>query len=387
MHRLVYLTYMLMVASAGVTFVFLEDIETDYGLPAWGIGLISALGFGTAVFTSLLVSPLGDRGRLGALGGVGFAAAIVGNTWIGFATDIASISASRALAGVGAGVFSVVGRKALIGTTTEASGEKIGMFLSAAVAGFIAGPGIGAQLAEFGGIKTPYLTIAVTLSVIAVPTIRWLESVPIATSVSTTTRSMLPLLRRPGVRAAAATQVAVFFNIGVFDSIVDEYLTDLGASNARVGLVLLFVGAPLLIIPRLAGRVVDRSPRPARIMLLALTAFVPILFTLSVWVGIGVFLAFGMVQTTMESIMFPSAARVVINETGAEKSAVGQGLLDAVGQSAAVVSAFFAPILYDFTDGPLGPFLLSGSVALVLLVGSWRNIRERDSRTLQPAGI
>ena len=193
MYRVVYVSYLLMVASAGVTFVFLEDVETLYGLPSWGIGLIAALGFVTAVFASLFIAPLGDRGFLSALGATAFIMAIAGNLWIGFADELWSIATSRTLASMGAGVFSVVGRKALIGETTESGAEKVGGFISAAVAGFIAGPGIGAQLSEFGGIETPYLLIAALLAILMLPTLKWLREAPVAVSERIRTRDMLPL--------------------------------------------------------------------------------------------------------------------------------------------------------------------------------------------------
>ena len=376
-YRLVYIAYLFMVSSAGVTFVFLEDVEELYGIPAWGIGLISSLAFFTAVISSLFIAPLGDRGMLRALGGFAFATAIIGNVWIGFATELWSLAASRALGGLGVGVFSVVGRKALIGETTEGSAEKVGGFISAAVAGFIGGPALGAWLGELGGIETPYLAISAVLALLAIPTMRYLVTVPIAVSEKITATAMLPLLRSRKVRAAGAAHVAVFFNIGVFDATVDEYLTDLGASNQQVGLILLAVGAPLLVIPRLAGRAVDTSTRAPQIMLIAMAIFVPIVLTLGVWVGIAVFVVLAVFQTAMESVIFPAATRLVVDEAGAERSAVGTGLLDAAGSFAAGFSAFVAPILYDATDGPLGSFGASGLVCLGLFgVAFWNTFGQ-----------
>lgn len=379
MHRLVYVSYLLMVASAGITFVFLEDIETDYGIPAWGIGLISALSFATAVFASLAIAPYGDRGHMMTLGVVAFVTAIVGNVWIGYATELWSIATSRALTGIGTGLFSIVGRKALIGMTTNDSGEKIGGFISAAVAGFILGPALGAQLSEVGGIQTPYLAVAGLLTFVAIPMLRWLSSAPVAVSADASLSAMLPLLGSPGVRAAVLAQVAVFFNIGVFDATVDEYLTDLGVSNSQLGLILVVVASPLLVMPRLTGRLVDSHPRPATIMLGALVLFVPIVLLLGVWEGVAVFVVLGFVQTATESTIFPAAARVVINETGAEQSAIGTGLIDAAGSSAAAASAFVAPVIYDAAGGPIGSFGMSGTVAAVLLIAAWWNVRERDA--------
>ena len=373
MYRLIYVTYLFMVASAGVTFVFLEDIEELYGIPAAGVGLISSLQFFTAVIAAIFIAPLGDRGMLRALGIFAFVAAIIGNLWIGFATELWSLAASRALGGVGVGVFAVVGRKALIGETTDGGAEKIGGFVSAAVAGFIGGPSLGAWLGEIGGIELPYLVITAILAVLAIPTLRYLISVPIAVTERTTVRAMIPLFKSRKVRAATAAYVAVFFNIGVFDATVDEYLTDLGASNFLVGLVLLAVGSPLLFIPILAGRAIDKSDRTAKLMLASFAVFVPIILTLGVWEGILVFAVLATFQTSMESIIFPAANRLVIDETGAAGSAVGTGMLDATGSLAGGLSAFIAPILFDAAGGPLGSFGFSGLVSLGLFLVAWRN--------------
>lgn len=380
-YRLVYLSYLCMVASAGVTFVFLEDVEQLYGIPAWGLGLISSLAFFTAVLSALFIAPLGDRGMLRALGIFAFVTAIIGNIWIGFATELWSLAVSRGLGGLGVGVFAVVGRKALIGETTDGGAEKLGGFVSAAVAGFIGGPALGAWLGEIGGIETPYLAISGALILLAVPTIRYLIRVPIAVSERTTVRAMLPLFKSSKVRAATAAYVAVFLNIGVFDATVDLYLTNLGASNAQVGLILIVVGAPLLFIPRLAGRAVDTSTRTVQFLLIAFALFVPIVLTIGVWQGIAVFVVLATLQTTMESVIFPAANRLVIDEVGAANSAIGTGMLDASGSLAAGFSAFIAPVLFDLTDGPLGSFGASGLTCLALLVVAWRNVTPQTRQS------
>ena len=184
---------------------------------------------------------------------------------------------------------------------------------------------------------------------------------------------MFPLFKSRKVRAATAAYVAVFFNSGVFDVTVDEYLTDLGASNFLVGLVLLAVGSPLLFIPILAGRAIDKSDRTAKLMLASFAVFVPIILTLGVWEGILVFTVLATFQTSMESIIFPAANRLVIDETGAAGSAVGTGMLDATGSLAGGLSAFIAPILFDAAGGPLGSFGFSGLVSLGLFLVAWRN--------------
>ena len=258
------------------------------------------------------------------------------------------------------------------------------MFVSAAVTGFIAGPALGAWLAEVGGLEAPYLLIAILLIGLALPTIRFLAGATIATSV-VTTGSMLPLLRRAPLRAAVAGNTVLFFNIGMFDSTVDEYLTDLGASNADIGLILIVIGAPLLVLPAIAGRFVDRTAQPGWVLVAALLVFVPVLATISLWAGLAAFVVLATVQTSMESFIFPSAARVAINETGAAASALGQGLMEAIGHFAAAISAFVGPMLYDLTDGPLASFGTSAVVALVLAVYTATQVSQIPRRA--PLGV
>jgi len=365
MHRLAYAAYGLMISSAGVTFVFLEDIETDYGLPSWGIGLISALAFITILLTTLAFSPLGDRGFLHPLGVSGLVICIIGNAWIGLATELWSIATSRALVGIGTGLFAVAMRKALIGDDIGDSGQRIGTMVSVAVAGFIAGPGIGAWLAEIGGIEFPYLLIAGLLTALALPVTRWLGTVEIAVSDHVKLRAMLPLLRSRNVRIAAACNVALFFNIGVFDSTVDKYLTSLGVSNVSVGWILVMIGTPLILLPSRAGRFIDGFADPRRLVLLMTVMMVPAIATLGLWVAVVPFVVFALIETSLESVLFPALARTVADESGAEQSAIGQGILEVFGQSAASVGALVAPLAYSWQDGPRGSFGMSAVVGLL----------------------
>ncbi len=383
MYRLALVTYGILVSSAGVTFVFLEDIESDFGIGALGVGAVSSIGFVVTLLVALLVSPLGDRGHVMAIGAVGIATGIGGNLWLGVADELWSLLAARAIASFGLGAFGVATRKALIGESPDGSGEMLGSLVSFAVGGFLLGPALGSVLEGFGGIWVPYTAIAVALAIVALPVLRWLGAAPIAVS-HTNAASMLPWLRRPRVRAAAAAQAAVFFNIGVFDSTVDEYLTSLGVSNNGVALVLIVVGSPLLIVPTFAGRAADSAQQPHRLLLVALFLFVPIVALIGVFETLIAFMVFAFCQTFMESVIFPSSARVVIDETGAEESAIGTGLLDAVGQIAAAGSALAAPTLFDLAGGPIGSFGMSAGVAAALLAYAASQVRLTTKTEVTP---
>ena len=179
--------------------------------------------------------------------------------------------------------------------------------------------------------------------------------------------------------------MAIFFNIGVFDSTVDEYLTDLGASNVQIGWILVLIGAPLIVLPTWAGRLVDRSHRPNFILFAATAAFVPIIFSMAIWAVLAVFIVLAFIETVTESFMFPAAARVVIDETGAGESAIGQGLLDSFGQLAGAIAAFTAPVLFDLADGPIGSFGMSTVVAAILVVFAFTQLRPSFRPLFEPS--
>lgn len=383
MHRVLYLTYTLLFASAGVTFIFLEDLESELSISTFGLGIISSVGFLAGLVSALAASPLGDRGNLRSLGVTALLCGIVGNVWLAFADDLLEITAARAFASFGIGLFAVPARKALIGDSTDDSAQRIGAFVSAAVVGFLVGPSMGAQLERFGGMKTPYLTLAGGLVLLTPIVLTQLQRSPIATS-HIGIGEMVRYLERPRIRAALAAQSAVFFNIGIFDSTVDEYLTDLGVGSTGVALSLLFIGSPLLIMPVFAGKKLDRTQRPHIPLLISFSVLTTMILLLGLFVGFAFFIVFAFVQATCEGVIFPGAARLAVDETGAAESAAGQGLLDAGGQLAAAFAALLGPTLYDLDDGPIGSFGLSALVSASLLFYANHQLRP-TMRPTSPA--
>jgi len=115
-------------------------------------------------------------------------------------------------------------------------------------------------------------------------------------------------------------------------------------------------------------------------MLTGLAVFVPIVLLLGLWQGVAVFITLAFLQTFAESVVFPAVARVVITEAGAEKSAIGTGLIDAAGSSAAALSAFISPVVFDVADGPIGSFGMSGAVGATLLAIALTTLRRASEK-------
>ena len=255
MYRVAYVANFLLTATAGVVFVLLSDLQDTFDLPTWGLGLIAGAGFAGSLVVQILLAPYADRGRTFSVGAIGLGAGVVGCFWFVLADSLAAFAASRAVLGIGIGLFLVASRKAIIGLDETGSGERLGRLLSSNVAGFVFGPLLGALLAD-QGIDAPFILLGVGIVAVTPIALLWLRDAPVAVSVVDLS-GMWALRKRPGVQAAAAVQIVVFANIGIFDGTIDRYLTDLGAGNGTISLILLCAGVPLMILP-----IRIRSPAP-----------------------------------------------------------------------------------------------------------------------------
>lgn len=355
---MLYVAQFLLAASAGVVFVLLSDFQDAYGLPDWGLGVIAAMGFLGALAVQLLLAPLADRGRIRTVAIVALASGTGGTLWLAVAEQLWQLAAARGFVGIGLGLFGVAARKAVIGESREGSGAKLGTLLSAGVAGFISGPPLGAALSEWG-LAAPFLVLGGALALVSVPAQAAIGRARVATSI-VRHRDLLRLLRLPGVQAAVAAQVLLFGFIGVFDAVIDRYLTDLGAGNRTVAAGLLAIGLPLLVLPARAGRWAERHGGSSSLRLALLVA-VPSYAAYGLWAVPAAVIAVGFVGAAAEAVAFPSSQLVAVEETGASEAAIGQALLDTSGMTAAGISALAAPAVY----GALGPRALFLGYAVV----------------------
>ncbi len=380
MHRLAYLANFFLTSGAGIVFVVLADLKEDFGLLDWQIGMIASIGFGTALLASLFLSPFADRGHVYQVAVAGVVIGITGNVLFGLAQDFTAFLVARACIGVGLGLYLAAARKAIIGTDTEGSGQKLGILLSTNVAGFLIGPALGWLLRPFG-FGAPFFVVAVLIALAATPTLWWMKNVNVATSV-VRLRDMAPLFRLPRIRAALLAQLFLFGNIGMFDSVADLYLTDLGASERTVVLLIWAFGMPLLILPGLAGGFIDRH-NPSKVLLVSIFLAVPTIAAFGIWQTLTVFAVAAVIEGTIESFAFPAAQVVVVRETGAEEAAIGQSLVDASGYAAAATAAALGPILYG-AGGALAVYGSMGVVGLVLALGSTSQIMSANRRAALP---
>ena len=290
------------------------------------------------------------------------------------------VALSRGLSGIGLGVFAILARKALIGLDATGGGAKLGMLLSSAVAGFISGPLIGA-LFEPLGFEAPFIAVSLGILMSGIPaTIAILGSEIAASPVDY--RVLSELIRRPRIQAAILVQIIVMGYVGVFDAIVDRFLTDLGASTGQVARAILFVGLPMLFLPRIAGKRAE-AMGGTRVLVPALVCVVPIMLGYSMTTSVIMFTIVGFLHGSSESFAAISAQVLVLEVTGAERAAVGTSLLDAAGLVAAAVTAFLAPLLYGSSGR--GVFVITAAGGAML--GSIALLRVRSAAALDQVAV
>ena len=369
----IYASNFFMACALGVVFVFLEDVQIANGLADWHVGAIAGSGFAAALVAQLVLSPLADRGRVAplAIGAVG--ASAVGTIGFAYGGNVTELAISRGVAGVGFGVFGLIAKKALIGIDASGGGAKLGLLLSTAVAGFILGPVIGAALEPIG-FEAPFVFVAIAVAVVGIPATIAILRAEIATSETVDYRDLAELLRRPRVQAAMLVTVIVLGSNAVFTSTVDRFLTDLDASTTTVAIVILFIGAPLLVLPRFSGGLAERRGGSA-VMLPALFLFVPVMFGYGLAGSVLAVIVFGVIHGSGESIGSIAAQVLVLEVTGPRRAAVGSALLEVSGLLAATVAATIAPSMY----GDYGQSVYLGTGVVGIVLGAWAFQRVRNA--------
>lgn len=373
--RIAYLVQFLLAASIGLVFVFLADLQDDFGLSAAEVSIVASTGFVAALVSQLLLSPLVDRGHASRVAWAAVVMGVVGTAGFGFGTTTWAFALSRGMVGIGLGLFGIVARKALLGLDAVGGGAKVGALLSAGVAGFIAGPAIGAALGSIS-FQAPFLVLGLALVAPGVVAARLIAHADIATA-HVDHGDLGALLARPRVQVALLTQFVVFGFIGIFDATVDRYLTDVGLSTFAIAACLLIVGSPMLFLPVRAGAYAERVGG-GRVVLPAIAVAVPVIVLFGFINGAVMFTLVGVAYAVSESFSNMGAQVLILEATGAERAAIGSSILEATGLGVAAVTAGVGlPIYGAYGEVALfGGWALIATVCLIAMTARLRAVRE-----------
>jgi DHA1 family solute carrier family 18 vesicular amine transporter 1/2 len=346
----------------------LPDLSRRLGASPTTIGLL----FGSFGVTLLLVSiPIGaisDRvGRRAplAFGMLGLAAATV---LFAYATTLPWLFAARLVQGAADGVTWVVGF-ALIADRYGPSerGRVSGIVLSGTSIGIILGPTLGGWLYEAGGMRAPFLTVAV-LAMVAAAGFFWLD-IP-APHAETEHVPIGVVLRSRSVAICAAVVVAASATVSMLEPVVPLFLTAmLGLGPARIGLVFGSGAVASAILHPINGRLADRwgGRRLMTAGLLLVACTLPLLrFVWSFPSAIGLFV---MVWICMSLVITPSLSYMAeaTSRSGVGSFGVGYGLYNMAWGAGLLAGPALGGLLFErlgFT-----PLLLIWSSLLLVVTG------------------
>ena len=244
------------IVAYSVAVPVLPDLSRRLGASPTTIGLLFASFGVTLLLLSIPMGAFSDRtGRKAPLVG-GLIALAVATVMFAFNAGLPLLFAARLVQGAADAVTWVVGF-ALIADLygPHERGRVTGIVMAGASFGFMIGPSLGGWLYEMGGIKLPFVTVAI-MSLVAAAAIAWLdipgvqaqqEPVPIGAVLSV-----------PEVRSCAAAVVAASATISMLEPVLALYLATLGVGPARIGLLFGVAAVATTTLHPLFGRLSDR---------------------------------------------------------------------------------------------------------------------------------
>ncbi len=364
-----------------VVYGLLGNLQDTYGFGDSGLGLIAGVGLVASFVSQLTLAPIADRGHTRAFVAGGLALAFLGSVLFAVSSTLPLLVLARAVVGVSNGLFAPASRAIAASIEPRRAAERIGTLSGVEFAGFIVGPLIGGVLVEPLGVRWPFALCGIGAGIGALV----LSRLPLPEPPRSTEehRVSFDLLRIRGIQVGVVTWMALFIPVGVYDTILDRYFTDLGAGEWMIGLGFLLYGTPFALLTTLGGRLADRHG-PFRQCMLALVVVVVVtaLYGLlgNVWALMPLFAVEGVAQ----ALGVPAAAALVAVAAPVGRAAAAQGLAGAINQASAAIVAFASPAAYSRWGGQ-GTFALTA--VLVLLVTIAAAVLRRTAQRSDPASV
>ena len=234
----------------------LPDLSRKLGASPTIIGFLFA-SFGVTLLTiSVPMGAVSDRvGRKGPMVG-GLLALGAASLLFAFAETLPWLFAARLVQGAADAVTWVVGF-ALIADLYDSSerGRVTGIVMMGTSCAIMIGPTIGGWLYEVGGMRTPFVAVAV-LSAIVIVLFFWYE-VPAQHAGG----DIVPIglvLRVPAIAACAFVVIAISSTISMLEPVLSLHLNTLGINPARIGLIYGVAAVVTTMMHPVTGRLADR---------------------------------------------------------------------------------------------------------------------------------
>ena len=348
-------------------FTMLDDFRNNFGIAESALGFIVGVGFFTSFLGQVSIAPLADRGRAQRLIILGLGLEVIGCIGMALGETFIILLISRIIMGFGAGSALPALRRVIIVADPDNFGRNLGRILSFEVAGFASGPIISVVFSEFFGIPGPFVFLAtiISLFVFVVSRIAVPET---AEENHPTERLAIDLLKNRAITSGILIGVALFFMIGVFDSLWVLMMDDLDAAQWMANFGVSVFVLPLILLGPFGGKFVQRiGPYRAGSFGMILGA---------------IFMAgYGLMPTptlmmvvflfhSLNDGFFVTGAGVAVGTSAPlERQAGAQGLLGGMETLAGGVAASFSGVAYDHL-GRTTTFIGTGAIMLTLILAS-----------------
>ncbi len=313
---------------------------------------------------------------------IGLLTAALGAAIMAFADTLLLWIGARALIGFGAGcVFPAVRRVALTADPSRA-GEAIGRMSAFEMAGFLLGPVMASFVNAWGGLRAPFIVLALLL--LALAPLAWRTKVPGASVVSAP-GVLKRLVRIPALQAGLAAGIAFYITVGVFEAIWAVFLSDRGASQMFIGLTMSAFAAPMILIAPWAGKLAQ-DKGSLRVATASISVAIACMLIYGVIDNLWLLCVPLAVHAIADAFTMPANQISVGRASPEDAIAAGQGLYGATGLAVAALSAIVSGALYQ-TLGAVGLWWISAFIMAVFLAFAWwrgGELRVPQSRPPEP---
>jgi len=373
---------MLALAAGGmVVFPLYPALQSSLGLSTTALGVVAATGFVTALIAELLLSPQADHGRARLMAISGVAAMVISLAIAAMSTEVWEFILSKAVGGVGYGLFFPAASAVLIRIDPSRAGESLGKLSTAELAGIAVGPFAAAIAVTFTTPRVILATSAVVVSLALYPMVRYFREDESALDAARPDQPTLALdlLGHRRVWGAGMLTVALMVPVGAYDAIWPRYMSDLGASELLIGASYLLFAIPFMLLAAYAGRLGDRlggGTAFARGIVILVAMFILYGVLTNPWAVTGI----GMVESTGQALGFVGAATAMAQTVTHRRAGAAQGLARAMGLIGAALAAAFSGWAYVVGGQQLLFFGTAGLVVGISLL-AWVLLRGRSSET------
>ena len=371
-----------MALGYGSIYTLLADLRDRFGFSETQLGLIAAAGFFAGFVAQVALARQADRGHAALMVRCGIAIAALAMVASALATQFWMFAGARLLLGLGSGIVGPAIRRVVIVRAPEDVGANLGKQMGWDMGGFVLGPVLAAVAAEAGGIRTPFVLMALLFGAVLLLALRLDLQ---AGEGADEKRVVRGLLRNRPLLATLCAAIAFYITIGTFETTWAVLLRDRGAETWLIGLTLSLFTVPMIFLAPLGGKTAHQRG-PIKVVTFSIGTAIVCTFAYGVIPSLWVILLISLVHAVADSFTMPGNQVAVAMAAPPTQVAAALGLLGATGLATAGLVGLVAGAIYEHA----GRGVLFTGTAVVMagfLLAATRLGRELDQPVVAASAV